>query len=201
MPQKDPRVDAYIASSAEFAKPILNHLRKLAHTACPQVEETLKWRMPHFLHKGILFGMAGFKEHCTLHFWKGELVLGEHFNRSEEGGMGQFGRIAALSDLPPEKALLAYMRKAVELNEAGVKKDAAKAKPKKKLAIPSYFTDALAKNAKARATFENFSPSHQREYVEWITEAKREETRAKRIATTIQWLTQGKSRNWKYMNC
>jgi uncharacterized protein YdeI (YjbR/CyaY-like superfamily) len=201
MPKKDPRVDAYIANSAEFAKPILNHLRKLAHLACPQVEETLKWRMPHFLYKGILFGMAGFKQHCTLHFWKGELVLGGDSDKSEEGGMGQFGRITALSDLPAEKALLACMKKAVELNEAGVKKEAVKAKPKKKLVIPNYFTAALAKNVKARATFENFSPSHQREYVEWITEAKREETRAKRLATTIQWLTQGKSRNWKYLNC
>ena len=201
MPKKDPRVDAYIANSADFAKPILTHLRKLAHTAWPQVQETLKWRMPHFLYKGILFAMAGFKQHCTVHFWKGELVLGKDFQKSQEGGMGQFGRITALSDLPPEKVLLGYMKKAVELNEAGIKKEAANLKPKKKLAVPDYFTAALGKNAKARAAFENFSPSHQREYVEWITEAKRDETRARRIATTIQWLTEGKPRNWKYLNC
>ena len=201
MPKKDPRVDAYIANSADFAKPILTHIRKLAHAACPQAEETLKWRMPHFLYKGILFAMAGFKQHCTLHFWKGDLVLGKDFEKSEAGGMGQFGRIAALSDLPAEKVLLAYMKKAVELNEAGIKKEAAKPKPKKKLVVPGYITAALAKNSEARAVFEKFPPSHQREYVQWITEAKRDETRAKRIATTIQWLTEGKSRNWKYLNC
>ncbi len=200
MPKKDPRVDAYISSSADFAKPILTHIRKLAHVACPEVEETLKWRMPHFVHKGILFAMAGFKRHCTLHFWKGALVLGKDFQKSEEG-MGQFGRITALSDLPEEKVLLGYMKKAVELNNAGVKKESTEPKPKKKLVVPGYFTAALAKNAKARATFENFSPSHQREYVQWITEAKRDETRAKRIATTLEWLVHGKSRNWKYLNC
>ena len=115
--------------------------------------------------------------------------------------MGQFGRITALSDLPADKVLLGYIKKAVELNAAGIKKEAAKPKPKKKLVVPGYFTAALSKNAKARSAFENFSPSHQREYVEWITEAKRDETRANRIATTIQWLKQGKSRNWKYLNC
>ena len=115
--------------------------------------------------------------------------------------MGQFGRITALSDLPADKVLLGYIKKAVELNAAGIKKEAAKPKPKKKLVVPGYFTAALSKNAKARSAFENFSPSHQREYVQWITEAKRDETRANRIATTIQWLKQGKSRNWKYLNC
>lgn len=200
MPKKDPRVDAYIASSADFAKPILTHIRKLAYIACPGVEETLKWRMPHFVHKGILFAMAGFKQHCTLHFWKGTLVLGKDFQKSDDG-MGQFGRISALSDLPDEKVLLGYIKKAVELNEADIKKETAESKPKKKLVVPGYFTAALAKNTKARATFENFSPSHQREYVQWITEAKRNETRAKRIATTLQWLAQGKPRNWKYLNC
>lgn len=197
MPKTDPRIDAYIANSADFAKPILLHLRRLAHTACPDVEETLKWRMPHFLHKGILFAMAAFKEHCSLHFWNGRLFLPE--NLRQEGGMGQFGRIAALSDLPDEKVLLGYIKKAVDLNDAGVKKAAPKPSPKKKLVVPGEFTAALNKNAKARATFEDFSPSHKREYIQWITEAKREETRANRIKTTIQWLMQGKPRNWKYL--
>lgn len=199
MPKKDPRIDAYIASAADFAKPILTHVRKLAHTACPEVEETIKWRMPHFVHKGILFFMASFKQHCTLHFWKGELVLGKDFQKSQEGMGQQFGRITAISDLPDEKVLLGYIKKAVELNEAGVKKDSGKPKAKKKVVVPDYFTAALAKNARARAAFENFPPGHQREYVQWITEAKRDETRAKRIATSIQWLAQGKPRNWKYM--
>lgn len=199
MSTTDPRIDAYIAQSAGFAKPILIHLRKLAHIACPEVEETLKWRMPHFTHKGILFAMAAFKEHCTLHFWHGKLFLPNHVRK--DGGMGQFGRITALSDLPEEKVLLGYIKKAVELNEAGVRKEAPRSKPKKKLIIPDYFLAALKKNEKARTTFENFSPSHQKEYVQWITEAKRDETRAKRLETSLQWLAKGKPRNWKYLNC
>jgi len=194
MPKRNPEIDSYIAKSAEFAKPILIHLRELAHAACPKVEETLKWGMPHFLHKGILFAMAGFKHHCTLHFWKGKLVLGDHF---QAGGFGQFGRLTALSDLPSRKVLLDYMRKAVEFNEAGIEKPAS-IRTKKRLVIPTDLAVALNKNKKARSTFENFSYSHKKEYLDWIAEAKREETRSKRIKTTIQWLAQGKSRNWNY---
>lgn len=199
MPTTDQRIDAYIARSADFAKPILIHLRKLAHTACPEVDETLKWRMPYFTHKGILFAMAAFKQHCSVHFWHGKLFLPE--NARNEDGMGQFGRISTISDLPDEKVLIGYIKKAVELNEAGVKKEAPKSKPKKKLVVPNYFLAALKTNQKARTTFANFSPSHQKEYVQWITEAKRDETRAKRIETALQWLAKGKPRNWKYLNC
>jgi uncharacterized protein YdeI (YjbR/CyaY-like superfamily) len=154
--------------------------------------------MPHFLHKGILFGMAGFKQHCTLHFWNGKLFLGD---ASREGGMRQFGRITAVSDLPDRKTLLGYIKKAVELNEAGVKKPAPKRAPQKELVVPPDFNAALNKNKKARAAFDNFSYSHRKEYLQWITEARRPETRAKRIKTTLQWLAAGKSRNWKYENC
>jgi uncharacterized protein YdeI (YjbR/CyaY-like superfamily) len=195
MATKDPRVDAYIAKSADFAKPILIHLRELAHKACPEVEETLKWQMPHFLYKGILFGMAAFKRHCMVHFWKSELVLGKG------GGSEQFDRITTLSDLPGERALLGFMRKAVELNETGVKKEPAKRKPQEKLVVPDYFAAALKKNKKAHEAFENFSYSHKKEYLEWITDAKRDETRQKRIATAIEWIEKGKSRNWKYERC
>lgn len=194
---KDPRVDAYIAKSPDFAKPILIHLRKLAHAACPEVEEALKWRIPHFLHKGILFGMAGFKQHCAVHFWKGKLVLGD---RSRAGVFGNLGRVTALSDLPGKKEILGYIKKAVELNEGGVKKFST-SRPKKKLMVPAYFLAALRKNKKAHAAFENFSYSHKKEYVNWITEAKREETREKRMKTAIEWLAQGKPQNWKYLNC
>src|ERR1041385_8764622 len=111
MPKKDPRVDAYIAKSPDFAKPILIHLRELAHAACPEVEETLKWSMPHFLHKGILFGMAAFKQHCAVHFWNGELVLGDE---SKKGVFGNLGRVTSLSDLPSKKELLGFIKKSVE---------------------------------------------------------------------------------------
>src|ERR1041385_1770035 len=199
MPKKDPRIDAYIAKAADFAKPILTHLRKLIHAADPDAVETMKWSMPHFEHKGIVCGMAAFKAHCSFGFWKGELILG----RSQGGdGMGHFGRITWLADLPSDKVLTSYIKKAVTLNEAGVKKAVLpRSKVKKELVVPDYFTGALRKNKKALATFEGFSYSHKKEYVEWITEAKREETRANRIATALAWLSQGKARNWKYVGC
>jgi uncharacterized protein YdeI (YjbR/CyaY-like superfamily) len=197
MPTKDPRVDAYIAKAPEFAKPILIHLRTLAHQACPSVEETLKWRMPHFSHKGILFGMAAFKQHCAVHFWKGSLILGDNLRK---GGFGNLGKVTALSELPGKATLLRFIKKAVELNEGGVKKSVTKTE-RKRLVVPAYFRDALSKNKKAQTTFDNFSYSHKKEYVTWITEAKREETRQKRIKTALAWMAQGKPQNWKYMNC
>jgi uncharacterized protein YdeI (YjbR/CyaY-like superfamily) len=197
MASKDPRVDAYIAKSPDFAKPILIELRQLAHAGCPEVEETLKWRMPHFLHQGILFGMAAFKQHCAVHFWKGKLVLGK---KSRPGVFGNLGRVTALSDLPGRKELLGYIKKAAQLNASGIKKPS-NAQPKKQLIVPPYFLAALRKNKKAQAAFENFSYSHKKEYVKWITEAKREATRARRIKTAIDWLAQGKPQNWKYLKC
>jgi uncharacterized protein YdeI (YjbR/CyaY-like superfamily) len=201
MPKKNPRVDAYIAKAAPFAQPILKHLRKLVHTGCPDVEETLKWSMPSFIYKGILCGMAAFKEHCTFGFWKHDLVVGAQGAPRAEEAMGTFGRITKLSDLPNGKVLLGYIRKAVELNDAGIKKPAPSKKPREELKIPSSLMLALKANKKALETFEQFSYSHKKEYVEWITEAKRDETRDKRLATAIIWIAEGKSRNWKYANC
>ncbi len=198
MATTDPRIDAYIAAAAPFARPILKHIRKLVHTGAPKVVETLKWSMPHFEHKGVMCGMAAFKAHCSLGFWKSELIFGD--NGPAEGAAGQFGRITQLSDLPPDDVLLGYVRKAVELNEAGVKSpDRAKPKPRAPLEMPGYFAAALRKNSAARKTFESLSASAQREYVEWLTEAKRETTRAERLATSVQWLADGKPRNWKYL--
>jgi uncharacterized protein YdeI (YjbR/CyaY-like superfamily) len=197
MPATDPRIDAYIANSAEFARPILNHIRRLVHEVCPDVNETVKWRMPFFEHKGAICGMAAFKQHCALIFWKRALIFGD--DQKKEGPMGQFGRITSLADLPGDKALAGYIRKAVELNEAGVKNPMrAKAKTNKPVVVPDYFLAALKKNKKALTTFESYSPSHKREYVKWVTEAKREETRARRLEKTVQQLAQGKSLNWKY---
>jgi uncharacterized protein YdeI (YjbR/CyaY-like superfamily) len=151
--------------------------------------------MPFFTRDGILFGMAAFKAHCAVHFWKGKLVLGDERNE----GFGNLGRVKALSDLPSDKVLLGYIKKAAALDESGVKKPATGA-PKKKLIVPAYFRAALSRNKKAQATFENFSYSHKKEYVNWITEAKREETRERRIKTALKWLAQGKPQNWKYLN-
>jgi len=197
MPSQDPRIDAYIEKSADFAKPILRHLRDVVHEACPDVEEKMKWSFPHFDYKGMMCSMASFKEHCTFGFWKSELVLGD---AAKEGGMGQFGRITSVEDLPARKVLMGYVKKAMQLNDEGVKPKRVQ-KPRKarpEVDVPEDLAAALKKNAKARATFEGFSPSHRREYVEWITEAKREETRARRIAQAVEWMAEGKHRNWKY---
>ncbi|MEP6698112.1 MAG: YdeI/OmpD-associated family protein [Verrucomicrobiota bacterium] len=198
MATKDPRIDAYIAKAPAFAKPILKHLRKVVHAGCPNVEETIKWSMPHFDHKGILAGMAAFKQHCAFGFWKGSLVIDDG-RAAEKTGMGSFGCIKSIADLPNEKTLAGYVKKAAALNEAGIK-GPGRTQPKKRepLAVPPDFAAALKKNAKARKTFQAFAPSKQRDYLEWVTEAKREETRGERLATSIEWLAEGKARHWKY---
>jgi uncharacterized protein YdeI (YjbR/CyaY-like superfamily) len=199
MPKTDPRIDTYIEQAPDFAKPILTHLRRVVHAGCPAVEETWKWSFPHFMYKGILCSMAAFKNHCSFGFWKGELILGK---KMAEDGMGQFGRITRVTDLPSEKVLVGYVRKAAELNDAGVKVPSRSApREKKPLVVPDYFTAALRKKKAALTTFESFSYSHKKEYVEWITEAKTDETRNKRLATALAWLAEGKSRHWKYANC
>jgi uncharacterized protein YdeI (YjbR/CyaY-like superfamily) len=198
MATKDPRIDTYIANAADFAQPILKHLRKVVHAGCPAVVETMKWSMPHFDHKGVMCGMAAFKEHCAFGFWKADLIL-EPGETAEKSGMGSFGCIRSMADLPSEKTLIGYVKKAAALNDDGVKVPG-RTKPKKRkpLATPADLTAALKKSAKARKTFEDFSPSHRREYIEWITEAKREETRKERLGKAMKWLAEGKARNWKY---
>ena len=202
MGKRDPRIDAYIEKARPFAQPILRHLREVAHAACPDVEETLKWSMPAFVYEGeMLFGMASFKEHATLGFWKGSLILDPKGRRADEA-MGQFGRITSLRDLPSKRELTGYIRKAMKLNEEKVKVPRARAAaPKAAAKLPADLAAALRKNRKAAATFEGFPPSARREYVEWITEAKQEATRQRRLASTIEWLAEGKRRHWKYENC
>jgi uncharacterized protein YdeI (YjbR/CyaY-like superfamily) len=200
---RDPRVDAYIEKSAEFAQPILKHLRSVVQAACPQADETLKWSMPSFMYAGgILCGMAAFKQHCTFGFWKGSLVLPPD-KISDESAAGQFGRITKLSDLPSKKELTAYIKKAMKLNEDGVKVPERIRPPKPRPAPPppDDLLVALNGNKAAKTSWDAFSPSCKREYVEWITEAKRDETRQKRVAQAVEWIGEGKQRNWKYMNC
>jgi len=192
----DKRVDAYIAKSPEFARPILARIREIVHEGCPECEETLKWSAPTFMYKdAILCGMVSFKQHCIFHFWKGTLVVP---SADKEGAGGQFGKLTKVSDLPPKKELLGYIKKAMALNEAGIKEAKRPVKPKPALATPKELTAALKKNKAALATFEGFSPSAKREYVEWIVDAKTDETRAKRIAQAVEWIAEGKKRNWKY---
>jgi uncharacterized protein YdeI (YjbR/CyaY-like superfamily) len=195
MPKRDPRVDAYIAKSADFAKPILRQLREVVHDACPPAEETIKWGFPHFTHEGILCGMAAFKEHCALVLWKGSLIVGN----GDRDSMGHLGKIRKLSDLPPKKVLASYFKQAMKLNEAGVKSPTrSKPNTKKPVVIPFDLKRALAGNKVAAAKFDAFPPSHKREYAEWIAEAKRADTRKRRVDQAIEWIVSGKSRNWKY---
>ena len=206
---RDPRIDAYIEGAAPFAQPILSHVRDLVHEACPQVEETVKWGMPTFVHAGgILCGMAAFKQHASFGYWKHALVVGEGGQADTapgddrpRDGMGSYGKLASLKDLPPKKTLLAHIRKAMKLNEDGVKAPARrKSAPKPPPEAPADLVTALKKNKAAQAAYDAFPPGCKREYVEWIVEAKREETRAKRLAQAVEWMAEGKRRNWKYEN-
>lgn len=197
MPKTDPRIDAYIENAADFAKPVLKHLRLLVHKACPEISETIKWGSPSFEYKGIVCGMAAFKEHCAFGFWKQALLEADVFDK-EKKAMGSFGRITSLKDLPSDATVISLIKQAVALNEAGIKVKKDRPKERKELVVPAGLAEALAKDEKAAAVFEQFPYSHKKEYIEWINEAKTEPTRNKRIATAIEWIRDGKGRNWKY---
>ncbi len=197
MARRDPRIDAYIAKSAEFAKPILEHLRAVVHVACPDVDETMKWSMPHFDYRGeMMCSMAAFKGHAVFGFWKGALVLGAKV-RSREA-MGSFGRITSVKELPAKKVLVGYVRKAMALNEEGIKTARPRKHPKAALSTPADLTAALRKSKRAWTQWQAFTPGRRREYVAWILEAKQDATRARRIAVTASQVAEGKSQNWKY---
>lgn len=195
----DPRVDAYVASAPDFARPVLVELRRRVHAVCPEVEETIKWRAPSFECAGLLGGMAAFQRYCTFAFWKEQLL-------QQDGGdvaatVAACGRLVAVDELPTRAAFAKAVRRAVELNATGVKSPRKKAPARPPIPMPPEFARALRAAKAARATFEAFAPSHQREYLEWITDAKRDETRLKRIEQSIEWLAAGKHRNWKYERC
>jgi uncharacterized protein YdeI (YjbR/CyaY-like superfamily) len=196
MGKRDKRVDAYIATAPAFAQPILERIRESMHEYCPGVEETMKWSRPHFMHGGaMLCGMSAFKEHASLGFWKGEEVTG----KPVEEGAGQFGRLIKVADLPSKADLKRYVKRAMELNGAPARvARTTKRAAKPPLVIPPVFMAAIKKNKQALAGYNDFSPSHQREYIEWIVDAKSDETRNRRIEQAVAWMAEGKSRNWKY---
>jgi hypothetical protein len=200
MAKKDPRVDAYIARSPDFAKPILTYLRDVIHEACPDVVETIKWSSPTFDHHGIMVGFSAFKQHAVLGFWKAPLLKldGKPVSREMESGAGQFGRLTSIKDLPARSKLLRLVRDAAKLNEAGISLERKPRPAARPVEVPPELSRALHRNAKARAAFEAFPPSHKREYSQWISEAKTPETRARRLASALEWIAEGKSRNWKY---
>lgn len=199
MEQFDERVDLYIERSAPFAQEILKHIRSLVHQASPVINETIKWGFPHFVYKGSLCHMAAFKGHCTFGFWKASLMEDPYQLFGEQANaMGSFGRIETLKDLPSDKILTEYVLMALKLDESGTKvKKVAKA-PKMEIPMPEDFAAELNLHPIAKQHFESISPSSKREYLEWIITAKAEATRLKRISTTIEWLSEGKSLNWKY---
>lgn len=198
MPTIDPRIDRYIERARPFAQPILRHLRDTVHRACPDVVETFKWSHPSFLYgDGILCSMAAFNEHATFGFWKHSLIEGIP-RGVEDTGMGQFGRLATVKDLPSSRDLRRFIHRAMELNRDGTRVPRPKRKPKPPAVVPADLARALKHNAKARAAFEAFPPSHQREYIEWITEAKTAATRQRRLATAVEWIALGRRRHWKY---
>lgn len=202
MGKQDKRVDAYIAKSAAFAQPILQHVRELVHEGCPDVEEGIKWGFPHFNYHGILCSMASFKHHCAFGFWKATLLSDrrELISRMGKTAMGDFGQLKSVKDLPADKILIEYVKEAAKLNQAGIKVPG-RSRParNKTLKVPSYFKQALANSKKASKTFDEFNYSNKKDYVEWVTEAKTEETRNKRLAIAIEWMAEGKTRNWKYV--
>ncbi len=204
MPQIDARVDAYIAAAPEFAQPILEHFRSLVHQACPEVVETIKWGMPSFDYKGPYCSMAAFKKHCAFGFWKAALLSdgvvepnAKAMNWGAPGSDPIPAKITSLQDLPNKTAVLRLLKTAKNLNDDGVKVPTA-INTKPKLEMPADFKKALASDKSANANYKKMTPSQQREYLEWILDAKRPETRAQRIATAVEWIAEGKTRNWKY---
>lgn len=198
---KNKKVDEYISQSQDFAKPILNHLRKLVHIACPQVEETIKWGHPHFQYKGLLCNMAAFNKHCAFGFWKAALMKNVDIlkdNNSES--MGHSGKLKSLSDLPKDRIIISRIEEAASLNEQGIQLTDKKHSSKKpEIQMPILLKNELQKNKKASETFLNFSLYHRKEYIEWIEEATTNDTKLQRVTTTVKWLTEGKTRNWKYI--
>lgn len=196
-----PEVDAYIERSADFARPVLTKLRRLFHHACPEIEESIKWSSPFFEYKGIVGNMTAFKKHVSYGFWKASLMT-DPAGLLERAGNSQMAVLKAstVDDLPADAILIRYIEEAVDFNEKGVK--VPRTIPiagKRALEIPGYFMAALKKDKRALVTFEGFSHSNRRDYVEWVTDAKREATRDRRLATAVEWLSEGKPRNWKYM--
>ena len=199
MGNRDDRVDTYIARAEAFAQPILNHLRALVHAACPGVHETIKWGFPHFEHEGVLCSMAAFKAHCAFGFWHANMRAIETARAGHGAAMGQFGRITKIGDLPEDAVLKTLIREAAALNKKGVKSmRAMPARPKAPPVAPEYLVAALRRKKGALTNFQAMSPSHQREYIEWLVGAKRDETRDKRLATAVEWIADGKSKEWKY---
>lgn len=200
MGKSDNRIDLYIDNAAVYAQPILNHLRMLVHEACPEITEIIKWGCPHFDYKGPVCHMAAFKNHCAFGFWKAALLPDLHHLTGEDKphSMGHLGKIVSVEDLPGDDVLITYIQNAVILNKEGIKLPKKDTAPKTTLQVPDDFVERLVVVPAAGINFEKFSFSKKKDYLAWFDEAKTEATRNKRMDTAIEWITEGKSRNWKY---
>lgn len=201
MEQYDSRVDAYIAKSADFAKPILTHLRELVHRASSEIKETMKWSSPFFDYEGPVCQMAAFNKHCAFGFWKAALLDDPYQILNQEADTaGSLGRITSITDLPEDEILIQYIQQALLLNKEGIKAPPRPKTPldKNELGVPTYLTEALNQHHDAKEHFEKFSPSQKKEYITWLEDAKTESTRLKRLNTAIEWVSEGKIRHWKY---
>lgn len=198
----NPAINTYIANAQPFAQPILIHIRKLVHQACPNVEEKIKWGMPFFDYKGSMCNLAAFKQHCSFGFWKASLMSDRMLveTAKSEVAMGHLGKITSVEDLPSDKKIIAYIEEAMLLNEEGKRVVKVTATAATSYVVPDYIVAAIKENENAFATFEAFAPSHRKEYAQWIDEAKTEATKDKRLAETINLLLKGKPRNWQYMD-
>ncbi|KAF2080744.1 YdeI/OmpD-associated family protein [Flavobacterium sharifuzzamanii] len=194
-------VTAYIAKMADFAKPILNHLREVIFSACPEAEENIKWGTPHYSYKGDhLVMMGGFKQHCSFSLYKAELMKDAEIQASVKAGkkFGYMDKIKDLSELPSKEKLTAYIKEAMVFNENGTAKPKpVKEKSTAEVVAPKEFVDALKKDTKATEIFESKSPSFRKNYIIWIADAKTDETRNKRISQSLEWIAEGKDRFWQ----
>jgi uncharacterized protein YdeI (YjbR/CyaY-like superfamily) len=196
---REPKIDAYIAKAQPFARPILEKVRERVHAVVPDVEEAMKWSMPAYIVGGkILLITAAFKAHAALNFWRGQELRGDTANAE---AMGQFGKLTSVADLPPDGELHRLIKEAAKVAKNAPAPRKTKHAPKPPPQMHPDFAAALSKAPKAKAALDGFPPSAQRDYLEWISEAKQDATRHKRIATAVEWLSEGKRRNWKYENC
>ena len=146
----------------------------------------------------ILAIMAAFKRHAALNFWRGQDLCGD---KAQADGMGQFGKLTSIPDLPANEELDRLIRQAAELATSAPAPRQTKNAPKPPPEMHPDFAAALEKAPRAKAALGGFPASAQREYLEWVAQAKQEATRQKRIATAVEWLGEGKRRNWKYEKC
>ena len=200
MGNRNKLIDEYIEKAAPFAKPILSHIRELIHEAWPEIEETIKWKVPVYEYKGIVCATGAFKTHCAFNFFKAKLMKDPYHVFSEQfsDAAGQFGKLLTVSDLPSDSILREYIQEAAKLNTDKIKGPAKKKEDADHL-IPNDLSIALKNNPIAQKQFETMSLGYKKEYIDWLLDAKMDATRQKRLETAIEWIAEGKPRNWKYM--